>query len=216
MLLTQLQQCLQEIYELDIGHDINQFVCTDRALIALLDASVNARDIPEKLLLRQEGDTVDVTLYLDAALLSHLAVHDPVQYLHAGNLAQYWITLEGISHFIYFAWNSHYDRPVSLFEMELQAEVDKYITSLFWLTSQHKAIDTLHASLFADVQFDAQLSPGEHERYRLANEYAAWYCAWLQRTYIERGQSRAITNEVRRFYRLPHTRKTRYIDALQA
>jgi len=214
MLLRQLQRCLQDIYELDMEHDIDQFVCTDRDLVEILDTSFNPRNVSEKLLLRQHGDTVDVTLYLDAQMLNFLALHDPLRYLHPGNLSQYWSALEGISHFTYFAWNTGFDRPVSLLEMELQAEVDKFITSLYLLTSQRHATDRLHGYLFANVRFDSNLSAGEHGRYRVANEYAAWYCAWLYRTYVNRGQSRAITNEIRRFYRLPHTRKTQYIDTL--
>ncbi len=214
MLLSRLQQCLQSIYELDIEHDVSHFVCSDRDLVAQLDRSRHARELPEKLLLCQDGDTVAVTLYLDAGLLAGLAGDDPLDSLHAGNLAAYWAALEGISHFIYFAWNSRHDRPVSLLEMELQAEVDKFITSLFLLTSQRHQFSDLHASLFSGVSFDPRLSAEEHTRYRLANEYAAWYCAWLYRNFVDRGRHHALTREIRRFYRLPHTRKTRYIDSL--
>ena len=52
--------------------------------------------------------------------------------LHDGNVADYWTALEGVSHFLYLAWNAGHDKPVSLLELEMQAEVDKYVAS-YWL-----------------------------------------------------------------------------------
>ncbi len=43
-----------------------------------------------------------------------------------------WTALEGVSHFVYLAWNAGHDKPVSLLELEMQAEVDKYVGS-YWL-----------------------------------------------------------------------------------
>ena len=49
--------------------------------------------------------------------------------LNENNVADYWTALEGVSHFTYYAWNAARDKPVSLFELELQAEVDKFVTT---------------------------------------------------------------------------------------
>ena len=76
--------------------------------------------------------SVALSLYLDPALLERLARADPLVRLHAGNVADYWTALEGVSHFLYLAWNAGHDKPVSLLELEMQAEVDKYVAS-YWL-----------------------------------------------------------------------------------
>jgi len=47
-----------------------------------------------------------MSLYLDPALLQRLAREDPLTRLHAGNVADCWTALEGVSHFLYLAWNA--------------------------------------------------------------------------------------------------------------
>ena len=37
------------------------------------------------------------------------------------------LALEGVSHFLYLIWNASFDRSVTLLEMELQAEIDKFV-----------------------------------------------------------------------------------------
>ena len=71
----------------------------------------------------------DVALYLERELLDRLDRHDPLTKLDGDNLADFWSALEGVSHFTYYAWNAARDKTVSLFELELQAEVDKFVTT---------------------------------------------------------------------------------------
>src|SRR5262249_59072565 len=78
------------------------------------------------------GDEVRLSLYLDPALLTRLTHEDPLVRLHAGNVADWCTALEGVSHFLYLAWNAGHDKPVSLLELEMQAEGDKYVAS-YWL-----------------------------------------------------------------------------------
>ena len=79
-----------------------------------------------------------------------------------GNLADYWTALEGVSHFMYLAWNAGHDRAVSLLELELQAEIDKYVASWWLLREQDPARfpAELHRLLFERTQIDAQLAVG--------------------------------------------------------
>ena len=51
-------------------------------------------------------------------------------------MEDYWTALEGVSHFVYFAWNAGYDKPVSILELEMQAEIDKYIATFTLLRRQ--------------------------------------------------------------------------------
>ncbi|RRQ22585.1 hypothetical protein [Thiohalobacter thiocyanaticus] len=60
MQLRYLQSLLEQLYEIDIGLDVEDFLITDRRLAALLDRSPRPRDIPEKLLIEQSGEDVDV------------------------------------------------------------------------------------------------------------------------------------------------------------
>ena len=73
-----------------------------------------------------------MALYIDAAVLERLARRDPFDALTHENLADYLTAAEGVSHFVYVAWNTGHDKPVTLLELELQAEVDKYVLGA-WL-----------------------------------------------------------------------------------
>jgi hypothetical protein len=204
MPLRRLQRRLEQLYEIEVGHDVDDFLTTDVELVRRLDAGPAARDIPEKLLLRQCGEEVEVSLYLDAALLARLGEDDPSERLHDGNLGDFCTALEGVSHFLYVAWNTRYDRPVSLLELELQAEVDKFMLAALLYTGQAEGWvpRALHRRLFFGCAFDAALSAEERVRYWRANDYAARYCEGFLRHLGDRGGHHRLTNELRRFYRL--------------
>jgi len=99
-------------------------------------ASVDGGPTDEQLVVATQSDAVGVSLYLDPALLERLRHADPILALHQGNVADYWTALEGVSHFVYFAWNAAHDKPVSLLELEMQAEIDKYVASYALLRRQ--------------------------------------------------------------------------------
>src|SRR5690606_39576234 len=88
--LRGIQRHLERIYELDVPCDVDQFLTTDRALARLLDSSPTAREISEKLLLREGEDELDITLYLDAAVIEVLGANDPLKSLNEDNLEQFW------------------------------------------------------------------------------------------------------------------------------
>ena len=90
----------------------------------------------EELLLAESGDGAGVALYLDPDVLRRLEAADPHRALTEENLADYCTALEGVSHFVYSTWRLDRDPPVSLLELETQAEVDKYAVTVFLLGSQ--------------------------------------------------------------------------------
>src|SRR5690606_20780656 len=128
------QTLLEDIYRLDVAYDIDDFVTTDPRIAALLD--VEGRSIDEKLLIAEHGGHAEVSLYLEAGVVERLAERDPRHRLDGRNLADFWTALEGVSHFAYYAWNAAVEKPVRLLEMELQAEVDKYIATSVLLRRQ--------------------------------------------------------------------------------
>lgn len=216
MHLQSLQQRLQTIYDISTGHDVEDFVFSDALLAEQLDTSAKMRQLPEKLLVHEHSDGLDVSLYLDQSVLAHLTSDNPAENLHAGNLATFCTVTEGISHFVYLVWNARHQRSISLFELELQAEVDKYVMAAALLADQCDGSlpHNLPHVLFNRPQFDSRLDYQEQQRYRMANAYARQYCHNLHRNLLELGDSILITRELRRFYRLIHTRKLQRITTL--
>ena len=223
MLLSRLQSLIGGIYDVSIAHDVYDFLVTDRER---LPAAARGGTAEEELIVAQPaegGDELALSLYLDPALLGRLAREDPLVRLHAGNVADWWTALEGVSHFLYLAWNAGHDKPVSLLELELQAEVDKYVVSYWLLRRQfpRRFPLELRRVLFARTRVDPQVAAEKAQLYREASRYAERFCTRLEQILArsqgcpgEGNADGAVLSELRRFYRLTHTRKRALIDAL--
>jgi len=214
--LNHLQQRLQQIYEIDALYNVEDFVVHDQQLASALSTSASTGDTPETLLLRQQDDALELSLFLDRWLLEHLAGDDPLQQLHPQNLPAFCAVLEGISHFIYLVWNARHARTISRFELELQAEVDKYIVAAALLAEQSggRIPANLHYCLFEKIRYLPQPGHSDYQRYYLANHYARRYCYNLHRHLLDTPDCVALTREIRRFYRLLHSQKVSRINKL--
>ncbi len=212
MLLGKLQALLGELYALDVPYEVNDFLTTDADFARALDAK--GRDVDEKLLIAEADGEAEVALYLERELLERLERHDPLACLDADNLADFWAALEGVSHFTYYAWNAEREKAVTLFELELQAEVDKFVTTGLLLRQQSgREPSGLHRWLFDAPALDEQLGGAERERYRRANRYAGKYCRRLAPALSRGPDEEAVQRELRHFYRLSQGSKLAHIDA---
>jgi len=214
MVLQGLQSLLERLYDVDIDYDVYDFLITDRGVVPGLSPAAVTRDTEEELLLAETADGAGMALYLDPGLLRRLEGADPVGALTEGNLADYCTALEGVSHFVYSAWRLDRDLPVSLLELETQAEVDKYAVTVFLLADQQGGgyPAHVHPRLFDRVSFDERLEPDQYARYLTAHRSAAHYCRRLERRFVTRGEARieALVRELRKFYRLGSAAKLRH------
>jgi hypothetical protein len=210
-----LQSLLERLYDVELAHDVDDFLVTDRRAVTCGEPDNDRRAPDEELLLAETADGAGVALYLDPDLLRRLEAANPHHALTENNLADYCTALEGVSHFVYSTWRLERDSPVSLLELETQAEVDKYAATVFLLARQSGGDAypaQVHARLFDRVSFDARLEPDQYERYRTAHRCAANYCRRLERRFVNRGVARieAMVRELRGFYRLRHDAKMRH------
>jgi len=211
MVLGGLQSLLSELYALDLEYEVDDFVTTDEELARALDGG--GRELDEKLLIAENDGDAEVSLYLEQRLLERLECRDPLTRLDSENLEDFWTAFEGVSHFTYYAWNAARDKDVSLFELELQAEVDKFVTTGMLLREQTgREPSGLHGWLFDSPTLAAELDDRERERYRRANRYAAKYCRRLELA-LARDDEAAAQRELRHFYRLSQTSKLAHIGA---
>ena len=212
-MLAELQQHLSDIYRVDNACNVLDFVITDPALADILGRDATLANAEETLLLAEDGEELALSLFLDAALLERLEEHRPLDALRAELLDDLWKVLEGVSHFNCIAWKASRDRSVSLLELELQGEIDKFVsTTLLALAQDNAALsDKLHGWLFDDVSFRKELDAEQLERYRFANDYAARYCHGLQKR-LQRDAARTF-EELRHFFRLPASDKISYIHS---
>jgi hypothetical protein len=218
MILRRLQDFIGDIYDVSIAHDVYDFLVTDRRHLPLAARTDDPTE--EQLIVAQpEGSDGEIamSLYLDPQLLERLDRADPMESLHHGNVADYWTALEGVSHFLYLAWNAGHDKPVSLLELEMQAEVDKYVAS-YWLMRRQfpdRFPAELLRLLFERTRIDPRLAAGREDLYREASRYAEKFCRRLEQSLRGAEGRRSEANvlaELRRFYRLTNARKVAHID----
>ncbi len=215
VLLDKFQRQLQRIYEVEVPHAVGNFLTSDREWVNQVDNGERARDTQEKLLLVQRGQDLELALYIDRSIVKRLEHSDPTKRLHPGNLADYWVAVEGVSHFLYLTWNAGFEREISLLELELQAEVDRYISSAFLYGRQDAGripVD-LYERLFGEPTYEEGLDSESLQRYQRANHYASLYCRHLEERYLRSHAAEGMVNELRRFYRLTQRQKINRIES---
>jgi hypothetical protein len=207
-LLPALQDQLGKLYDVELTEDVRDYLLTDAAVARAL-AGDGAPRADEQLLVMQHDDGVDVALFLDAEVLGRLAAADPRRRLSGENLADFWTVLEGISHFNYLVWNAARDKAVTLLELEMQAEVDKYVATRLMLANgdETRLGGSLLGRLFDETVLDPGLDAESRERYRQASAFAASYCTRLAQRYPRGGVPLPMQQELRSFFRLPQREK---------
>jgi hypothetical protein len=216
-MLRPLQRLLEIIYDAPSGHDVRDYLVTERRH---LPRERRALAADEELVLVEQEHCNYLMLYLDPTLLERLRERDPLRALNGSNIADFWVALEGVSHFSCLMWNAGHARGLSLLDLELQAEVDKYIVAFWLLRSQYPRHmpRELHHVLFVRTHVDPELPPARQQLYAAATYYAARFCTALQASLFSSrvAQRHGAIVALRRFYRLTSAGKLKYIEALGA
>jgi hypothetical protein len=188
-----VQRALERLYQLERTADVDAFV------------TPAAQGERETLFVREaEGGTLEMSLRLpalarrefDAAVDADL---DPLCQI-----------IEGVSHFVYLADRAHAARATTQLEMELQAEVDKYVVLAGVLAvNDARTSERLRTRLYEDVSFTHERDSERGERYRIANELAARFVWRLEREYLGRRRYAELHRELRAFFRLGQEGKLR-------
>jgi hypothetical protein len=198
VVLGRVQRGLEALYRVETGVEIADFVVG----IELRDALVTARRPREQLLVSEADGEMALALFIDPGALANLTSHDPARRLGDHNLGDFLLAVEGVSHFIYAIWCARAERPVSQLELELQAEVDKYVTCLLTTAPEVAISAELRRRLFGDAIYDPDLDHDEHARYRAANDNAGRYASWLEDAFVGPRKIPEMLAELRRFYRM--------------
>jgi len=201
-ILSRLQRGLETLYRVETHLDVDAFVVDATARGQAL-ALGTARRPREQLLIRQSyPDSVDLALFVDGEALENLERHDPARGLHEANFSDFCLALEGVSHFVYVALRAAQDRGVSELELELQAEVDKFVSCVLLVDADGAGSTEVSRRLYDDVSYHDDLDRDEHDRYRTANDEARRYAGSLQRRYLREQRVPDMLGELRTFYRL--------------
>lgn len=191
--LVRVQRQLEAAYELEPTPSIGPFVRVDPA------------DAREQLLVREQAGAVDIIVLLPRASAEAFLSKDAALELDA-----YLGAIEGISHFIHLADRARTELPTTLLELELQAEVDKFVI-LSGVPDNQNTTDlvSLHRRLYQEVRFLHPSASENGARYRLANDLAARLWSQL----IRKGPAAAHRDTLKRFYRASQAGKISMVRA---
>ena len=192
-----VQRGLEDLYRVATDVAVEDFMID----APTRDGSVGERRPREQLLCVEEGGEMSLALFVDPHALANLAQHDPSDQLGDHNLGDFLLVVEGVSHFIYAVCCARAERRVSQLELELQAEVDKYVTCLLVTDPEQRQSAEWRKRLFAEPLYDDDLDADERDRYRAANDNANRYAAFLETEFVARRRIPEMLGHLRRFYR---------------
>jgi hypothetical protein len=209
-LLGKLQGTVQALHDVQVDLDVAAYVVDDATRREIPGAREH---LPEQIFVREEEGNVEIALYIAPSIMARLEQDNPHTRLHAGNLEHYCIALEGVSHFVFLAWRASMGWPVSALEMEIQAEVDKFIAAWLLLAEQgvprRQTAEGLAKQLFDSYVLRDALSPDEAERYHTATRVAKQFCSRLARRYAKDETPQRILKDAHSFYRTGLAQKLR-------
>ena len=185
-LASKVQGALERVYQLDRVAHVEEYVQS---------AESGGR---ESLVLRQAEDgAIEVGLQLPR--LEAKAKLDALCQI-----------IEGVSHFVYFVERARLQRKATQLELELQAEVDKWVVLAASMQSFDKRRSvSLRTRLYEGVSFQDDAESEAGERYRVANDVAHRFVRRLERDFVERARYGEMHAELRRFFRVGQEEKLR-------
>ncbi len=178
-LANALQRAIEHFYHLENGLSVSDF---------LRQPTEQAR---ESLRLRETEDGA-----LEIEVIAPELGRD-------GDLDTYCQLIEGVSHFVYLAGRARTELPATQLELELQAEIDKYVVLVLLRDPFERGrARHVHATLYERVRYLDPEGTIEGDRYRFANDLAARFVRRLEATYAHRGLMREMRAKLIRFYRM--------------
>jgi hypothetical protein len=184
--LRRIQRALEAFYGLERGPNVTRFV---------RDGGQGSREV---VLVRESETELEMALVLPPES-KRISV--------GGALDDVWLQVaEGVSHFIYLAERARVSLPVTKLELELQAEVDKFVLSLGFSSD---SAERLVERLFDSPRFLDAEDTEDGARYRLAHQLAARF---VSRAFAANDRTRA-RERLRSFYRAGQAEKIHLASA---
>lgn len=199
-LLHSLQALLERTYRMNTGiTDVGPFVIGDEGFRALYggdreDASVHragaagSTGAGARVLVREADGSVAARIYYPDALIRSLEERPPVRGLTDDNIDAFATFVEELDHFLLLAERVRLGRPVTLLELEMHANVTKYLVCALFLAAGHGSGKRaplgdedrvwLRWHLFEKITF-AEPDPQVQARYRAAARFAHRFLADL-------------------------------------
>ena len=208
-MLASIQKEIESTYRIECPFLVEDFLLDESHRKDYLSHAPWLAHSQEALLVEQSPEELHVGLLFDSEMLTWSQTQDWND-LETLDVKKIGPLIEGVSHFVYLMWRAHQEQPVTQLELELQAEVDKFI--IFSRELSPERADQVHQDLFDEVAWLKSLRNEEKVRYETALKLAARYCRFIQGHFLTPHRAEALFPEIRSFYRMSQTEKIRHIQ----
>ncbi len=172
-MLRLIQAHLEAIYRIE-APDVTRFQIDEKQLIEVMGDGLRGAD--EWVLVREDGGIVDLAVFVSEDHIGALESVGDLREAAMEAFPAFCAATEGVSHFLMLIERVRRSEPVSLLELEAQAEVDKFISARLHHPTQS---EVLWRRLFQEAVLSDGLSGEEQARYKEAGRLAGGYCAAL-------------------------------------
>jgi len=203
-LLEQLRGLIERTYGFESGlADLGRFVVGNagyRRFYAGREAHtrVDSATAQARTLVREVPGALRACIYYPDELIEALERQPPQQGLFDGNVDAFSTLVEELDHLLLLAWRKRQGRPVSLFELELQADVTKHLVLTYYLAAGRPHLEPRERAWLRHHLFDkgcfVDTDPDVAERYRQAARCAVKFIDGLP------GRPRKRLVALRRFH----------------
>ena len=187
MSLRPLQLHLERIYRLDSAPSVEHFLLSQAEVRNYLPDEENPGP---QVLVRQQDEEYSFGVFLGKGTVQRIHRKG----LAKSNLQDFCSAAEEISHFLYLIWSAKNNRPVSMLDIELQGEIDKFLLASIYFSKEKN----LFSRIFEWVTYHEGLTAPYRHRYEKANRLGGKFCRSLGNLKAKRD---ALTR-LRIFYRM--------------
>ena len=221
-LLEWVQGLLERTYRMGVVvDDVGSFVIGDEGYRRFYSCANEVKTAQAaagrgaKTLVRETEEGVRVCVYYPDNLIQCLEAHPPRRGLREVNVDAFATLVEELDHLLYIAERVLRDRPVSLFELELHANVSKYLVLARFMAGHRPRMEEgektwLRYHLFDKGVFQEE-DPRVGARYR---EAVRWAVRFLEAT--QRLEPSERIGTLRTFHQAGVTDKLALIERLAA
>jgi hypothetical protein len=202
VMLDSILHHIDKVYVLDLNVDIGDFLVS-RETCARLGADPGRSAV----LVKQHADEeIELGLYIGEEELGRLTEVDLASNpMSPSSFELLLLAIEEVSHFAYLAFSASREKRVTELELELQAEVDKFVTFTLLHAARNRGLvpRDLLDRMFSDFTLRPGLDSERRERYAAASALASRYCSYVVQSALERERGLGpVLAELRSFYRL--------------
>jgi hypothetical protein len=220
-LLDSVSGLIERTYRLRSGLGaLGPFVIGDRGYRKLYgrtrpERTVRSAAVEAQTLVRETDEGVLACIYFPDVLIDRLEAYPPQHGIGEQNVGAFAAFVEEIDHLLVIAERCRLDRPVSLFELELHANVSKHLVLARFLAGRRQRLGGergawLRQQLFGSGRYQDE-DPGVQARYEDAARWAVKLLDGLGRL-----EAAERLEALRRFHAADSADKLRMIDRLAA